>query len=599
MTDSAESFRARCTEAAEHFLQTVVVIDNEAEFDDSREPERPRIAQKARTGLLAATAEDSGIALGESVADPPDGISTPSQMAAVDQPTTAPGPLAKPVFSGGPGGPAVVAATEPIDSAVSHRLDAKTLTDAFGDHSVLCTVYKPRPGEQMVERAAKIASHADIVVVDWYLERGSSAIAKEIIYDILRTDAARKGRLRLIAIYTAESGMAGLAGDLREYLETRDLHFENAADGVLEASGVRIVFLQKAGGGMQRPARSVAEQELPLRLIEEFAELSAGILSMVALQSIAAIREGSHHILSTFHPGLDAAFVLHRCLLRYPADAEAFAVSLISAELASLLDADDVGKYAGIDVKKDWVAANQPRTEGFPIGAEFISVENLYAWLEQGTQAGPIPPQQANKKQHDVLAEALYGSAEKARECCLALARISCLKREAYSHRSIASNKPPMLCLGTILRPLPNERYEYPKRLGSETFLLCTQPACDSVRIKGERSYPFLRLAKTDGRFNVVVKLRDKTNATLLVSGEPHLTEMFAFKSASAQKDFVLAQAVEGCLVFTDVEGNQFEWLADLNDFTAQWAMAQLGARVNTPGLDQFEWLRLKGKAKK
>lgn len=588
MTNSAESFAARCTEAAERFLQTVVVIDNEAEFDDSREPESPRIAQKARTGLLAPTTIGSSVVPGELLADPPDGISVPSETAAVDRPTAAPGPLAKPAVSAGPGGVAVVAATEPIDSAASHRLGAKTLTDAFGDHRVLCTVYKPRPGEQMVERAAKIASHADIVVVDWYLERGSSAIAKEIISDILRTDAARMGRLRLIAIYTAQSGMAGLAGDLREYLETRDLHFEHADDGVLSASGVRIIFLQKAGSGTRRPAGSVAEQELPLRLIEEFAKLSAGILSMVALQSIAAIREGSHHILSTFHPELDAAFVLHRFLLPYPADAESFAVSLISAEMASLLDADDVGRYAGIDVKKDWIAAHQPRTEGFPIGTEFISVEELYARLEQGDMAVP-------KRKYDVLAEVLYGNAETARDFCLELARISCLKREAYSCRSVAPSRPPMLCLGTIMRLLPNEKDEYLRRLGPDTFLLCTQPACDSVRIRGERPYPFQRLTKADDCFNVVVRLRDQTNATLRVKGIPHLTEMFTFRSASAQQDFVLARAADGCFVFTDVEGNRFEWLADLNDFTAQWAMAQLGTRVNTPGLDQFEWLRRKG----
>jgi len=72
---------------------------------------------------------------------------------------------------------------------------------------------------------------------------------------------------------------------------------------------------------------------------------------------------------------------------------------------------------------------------------------------------------------------------------------------------------------------------------------------------------------------------------------------MVTFRSVSAQEDFVLPREADGRFVFTDVEGNQFEWLADLNDFTAQWAMAQIGARVNTPGLDRFEWLRLKGKA--
>jgi hypothetical protein len=386
--------------------------------------------------------------------------------------------------------------------------------------------------------------------------------------------------------------MVGLAEDLRKYLAGLSLPFEDQGGGVLTAPGVRIVFLEKAG--VKRPPGSLAPQELPSRLIQEFARLSNGILPAVALQSIAAIRDWSHHILATFHSDLDAAFVLHRCLLPFPDDAESFAVRLISAELASLLGSNDVGRYAGLDVKKDWVAARQPRPEGFPVGAEFVSVADLHAWLERG-KAGPPLPQQADKKNYEVLAEALYGSAETARDRCLELARISCLKREAYSRRSAASNKPPMLSLGTIVRPLPNERKEYTRALGPEVFLLCIQPACDSVRIGGQRPYPFQRLKRSDSLFNVVLKLGDDTDARLLVTGSPYLTEMFTFRSASAQEDFVLAHADDHRFVFTDVEDHRFEWLADLNDFTAQWAMAQIGTRVNTPGLDQFEWLRRKG----
>jgi hypothetical protein len=592
MAYSAQSFAKRCQDAAEHFLQTVVVIDNEARFDDGYDSETPRIALRARTTVLTADIEGPGVALGESLADTQ--AQTAAQTAEVDGLTLVSETPAKPVLSSGRG---ELTATSPVDAS-SHELNAKALTDAFGDRSVLCTVYKPGPGEQMVERAAKIASHADIVVVDWYLETGSSVMAKRIVADILSKDAQRNGRLRLIVVYTAQPDMAGLAQELREYLAGASLPFDQE-NSVLTAPGVRIVFVQKAGGGTQRPPGSLAAQELPPRLIQEFATLSDGILPMVALQSIATIREWSHHIIATFHSDLDAAFVLHRCLLPSPDDAENFVVSLISAELASLLGSNDVGRYAGIDVKKDWVAARQPKAEGFPVGAEFVSVANLHARLEQGKEAKSPLPQQTNKKNSDILAEALYGSAKKARDRCLEFARISCLKREAYSNRSITPPRPPMLCLGTIVRPLPNASNEYARRLGPEVFLLCTQPACDSVRIKGERPYPFQRLEKAEDSFNIAVMLRDKTNSTLRMRGFPHLIEMFTFRSASAEQDFVLAQAEKDCFVFTDVDGNQFEWLADLNDFTAQWAMAQLGARVNTPGLDPFEWLRLKGERNK
>ena len=596
MIDSAGSFAERCKDAAEQFLQTVVVIDNEAGFDGGFESANPKVAQRARIGLAPADIGGS-VASVEPPTDKQGRFSTTSATGPVDRPAVTSKPPQEAVFSNGPSGMATVAPIDPPDVPVSHRLDAKALTDAFGDRSVLCTVYKPEPGERMVERAAKIASHADIVVVDWYLEPGSSVMAKEIISDILQKDAERNGRLRLIAVYTAQSDMARLAGELRDYLETRELRFDNPGDGILSAPGVRIVFLQKAGGGMLASPGSLNEAELPTRLIGEFAELSAGILSMVALRSIAALREGSHHILSTFHPGLDAAFVLHRCLLPHPEDAESFAVGLIAAELGALLGANDIGRHADLEVMKKWVAAHLPRPEGFPFGTEVVSTENVRAWLELGGEADVGLSKKAVKKTQSHLGEALYGNAEAARNGCLELARISCLKREAHSRRSAAPGRPPMLSLGTIVRPLQNGRGEYPRGLGPDTFLLCIQPACDSVRIRGERPYPFQRLKRADDCFNVVVRLRDQTNATLQVSGFPHLTEMVTFRSVSAQEDFVLPREADGRFVFTDVEGNQFEWLADLNDFTAQWAMAQIGARVNTPGLDRFEWLRLKGKA--
>jgi hypothetical protein len=279
-----------------------------------------------------------------------------------------------------------------------------------------------------------------------------------------------------------------------------------------------------------------------------------------------------------------------------PEDSEAFAVSLISAELASLLEARDVGgTHAGIDAQKDWVAAKQRGGRGFPVGALTISQDDVCLWLEQGPKNIPGEP---GKKNFDVLAEALYGEAKEARERCLELARISGLKREAYGRRSQLPNRPPVLGLGTLLRPLRNEKGELPRDLSEDTFLLCTQPTCDSVRIKGKRSYPFQRIMRNTDSFNTVVRLKDGTDATLLVTWSPFLTEMFTFTGASGQQDYVLATKDVDGYVFTDVHANRFEWLADLKDLTAQWAVSQLGARISSVGIDPFEWLRRKGKAK-
>jgi Response receiver domain len=583
MSHTAESFSARCSQAAERFLQTVVVIDNQAELGDRRGNEEPRTASKARTQLLQPDFESIAMAPREQFRAVPDATSTPVGGGAAVLPVKELQHIVEP--------------TPAAESERGHELNAKELADAFSDRSILCTVYKPVPGEEMVERAAKIASHADVVVVDWHLEPGSSLKAKEIIAEILRADDERNGRLRLIALYTAQPGLPDLAKELHAHLNRPSLILQSADSTELEAPGVRIVFIQKAGRGAERPVGGVAEEDIPKRLVEEFAKLNAGVFPSIALQSIAAIREGSHHLLATFHAGLDAALILHRCFLPCPEDSEAFAMNLISAELASLLAARDVGgTYAGIDAQRDWVAAKWRSGKAFPVGALTISQNDVSLWLDQ--RPTNIPGQGKNKSNYDVLAEALYGDAKVALEQCYEFARISGLKREAYGRRSLLPNRPPVLGLGTILRPIPNEKGELPRDLNQDTFLLCTQPTCDSVRIKGKRSYPFQRVMRNTDLFNTVVKLKDETNATLLIKWSPFLTEMFTFASASAREDFVLATWDAGCYVFGDFDGNRFEWLADLKDLTAQWAVSQIGARISSVGIDPFEWLRRKGNAK-
>jgi hypothetical protein len=82
------------------------------------------------------------------------------------------------------------------------------------------------------------------------------------------------------------------------------------------------------------------------------------------------------------------------------------------------------------------------------------------------------------------------------------------------------------------------------------------------------------------------------------VTWSPFLTEMFTFTSASEQQDYVLATKDVNGYVFGDAHGNRFEWVADLKNVTAQWAVSQLGARISSVGIDVFEWLRRKGKVK-
>ncbi len=552
---AGSGFKGRCRAAAERFLQTVVVIDDEPDY--RIDPEGPESRTAIREASQSHPASFGPATAVDGAAFAPD-RETPERNVML--------------------------------AAPDHRLSVTPLSDRFSDFGILCAVYRPTRGEEMVERAVKIAANADIVVVDWQLEDRSSQKAKEIIRQILLRDDDRKGRLRLIAVYTGQPGVALLAEELREFLNRRDLQPDSSNASVLSEPAVRIVFLQKASDGATRVADGVSESELPERLIDEFSRLNEGLLSTVALEAIAAVREGSHHILATFHSGLDAAFVLHRCVIPHPEDSEVFAVGLVAAEIESLLRAEDLaGQAVGADVVTDWVRHSAPVGGKFSAGAQDLQADEVVKRIVGQADGKPF-----NVKKIEPWATALYGAEPAVRGGLDEMSRLSILKREAYGRRSLPS-LPPVLTLGTIMRRLPDAGATATDPV--EYFLLCTQPACDSVRIEDKQAFPFQRLDVPDERhpnFNIVVRLKDKTDARLRINGKPHRTEMFTFSRASEQRMFVVAKIDGEMYVFEDIDGKRFEWIADLKDLTAQWATNMLGASFNRVGLDRFEWLRIK-----
>jgi hypothetical protein len=170
---------------------------------------------------------------------------------------------------------------EAIAEQPSHQLNAKHLTDAWSERAVICGLYRPERGEDMVARATKAAAHADVVIIDWFLEGASSVRAKEIIVNILKNDLAENGRLRLLAVYTSQSGVSIIAKEILEAAEEAPelknlLRLEGS---VLTGPSVRICVLSKPQAVGMSDVDKVDEGHLPNRLIAEFAYLSIARLS--------------------------------------------------------------------------------------------------------------------------------------------------------------------------------------------------------------------------------------------------------------------------------------------------------------------------------
>jgi len=626
---SPEGFRQFCYDATKQFLQSVVVIDNEAVYERAVEGvpgEKMNIpeVQEPPKGSLAGLA---GGASGKAKAD-----AQPEE-----QPDAAP--------------------TEALiqqytkEEEYTHVLEAKVLIDCFADDGIICSVIRPDEDEnQIVARAVKVASSADIIVVDWILGQGDgespSLRARDIVKGIIESDFKRRGRLRLIAIYTAESNPADVLDQLFDHI--KHLEFSHGCVEKIDKqlsiqnSHLKIVVRNKPSVGESVGTRPIDFKDLPAELLNLFCELNMGLLPTVALRSIAAIREETHHLLAVLHGGLDPALVGHRCLLPDPKNAEEFCDDLIAGELRSVLAMKKIGATYCDDVaNKFWVGSKIQRDTPHKYKSFRLTREQAFSllergqkvhakvmnemridWLKQKLTADPghkdkdgaeINTENAERRIRDEggsaakhfgvpdisersLPQVFEGEDKNGEIINLEFSRLCSLKREAFGLRKPTSGWIPRLTLGTILQKKGNGGEK-------DEFYLCLQPRCDSVRFDKDEivNFPFLKLKNSSGKLNIVLKAFDGSNNAvdkkLSYEAKPRNQVSFEFKSVSGE--VVEALENDGIFIFKSLKNEQenegFLWVADMKDFIAQRIADELSARVGSVGIDEYEWLRRKG----
>lgn len=546
---------------AEGFLQTAIVIDDQAQFGPITMvgPITPVVAPP--TGLLDAAA----------AASPPADT-----------------------------GVRVAVETPPEPPAVS--LDAKTLSEAFLAKKMICGLYRPSAGEDMVAKTIGAAQAADVVVVDWHLVQGSSRQAKDIVLGLLKTDRAEKGRLRLIAIYTSQPGREAIASELlAEINESEELNGSLNQEGpVLRSADTRIVVLNKTRTPDAADREEVPEEALPARLIAEFAHLSRGVLASFALSSVAAVRRGAHHVLALYTSEVDGAFIAHRCEIPNPDDAKTFALDMITSELRNLIEVDDVAEQTlGGPVVAAWIeeklaAGHQFKNDHAEIPADELRkfVAGGAEALKQSKGAQHVPGNPAKKPEQMIkagaLARAFYETADDAKRAVRRLSRLSTFQRENTRTR-LPLEWRPKLTLGTVI-----------KRIGGDgQLLMCVQPRCDSIRLGGGTAFPFQTISLGGTTFNLVIPDLDGQEIEVWVNLKPRDTHMIEF-NPDADLRAVLADrdAETGRFIFKDKSGQGYAWIGDIKAMKAQRWVVELGSRVQAVGMEELEWLRLASEEK-
>lgn len=560
MTDDTCTFEALRHKAAREFAQTMIIIDDEA----SQEAEAPL--------------------------PPPGGsLRLPSRRkrpkATVDTQATH---------------------TE-TERSIPHPLNAKALIDKAMDLGLICSVLRPKENENFRDRVVRAAQVADIVCLDWDIHKDGGKAALKIIGDIIRKDAEQNGRLRLIATYTWDTRNIDIPDKILDAIPKKlkeEHEFKKESLQIESKNGVRIVCLFKAHGTQlsgPMAVNQVSEDQLPERLQTEFAQLSDGLLSNVALATVASIRSSTHHILSKFTGHMDGPFFHHRALIENPADAEEYAVDIVLSELKGAVDKHEVATfYAGpraISARIHEFAGNGTtlalhytrgeESKSFPLKADDavrIITDGLTPALEEKKPHGA--PKDGKFREN--LSTLFSNGQETARSRMHEFAALTGVRAYPGSYPYHSGQLFPRLGLGTIIRD---------KKMN---YLLCLQASCDSLRIEKVGDFLFVPLEIRDAEPEHVVPIPRLRHAHKfehigLSTSKVSYQVVRSIKFSACQKTKTInAKRSRSRFHFRDTDGESYLWVADLKHQRALRTVQRLGQNMGRLGFDEFEPYRQK-----
>jgi hypothetical protein len=493
-----------------------------------------------------------------------------------------------------PGGPGISQLKEPTGSkADSHDLDARELIDAFANAGMVCSILDP--DDAVGVRLTRTAARADLLVIDWWMHGTRGEKACELIADVLKADEdAESRRLRVVAIYTGQDDLVGVANDVEKVLNAAypdDSLHRQSEDLCMTKGPVRIVVLAKETVKLPNASdrdNQVRVYELPGRLGDEFAQLTRGIVSGVGLRALAAVRQETHRILENLGSDLDRGYLGHRIALRRPSDAETHVIEMVTSEIRSVLSALEVGKAANTEVIRAWLKAS------FGSGATF---GDLFSFDKPITEHQAMRMIREGLGQEELREQQRTASGRSKGEMTKILNAATNLFCETEDDADEADGR-------FARRMMFRTNYQKPRRrlhLGtivgrSGSFWMCVQPFCDSEGLEPDAviSFPFLPLEEpVKGRADFVfTDPSDESWKSLALQRDPKDLKLIDFEVGL--DGFVPALKDHGQYFFRAVERRRFRWVAELKPDFAQRVASQLGQQFARVGVDEPEILRRK-----
>lgn len=574
MLGQKECFATDRLEAVKRFAQTMIVVDDEAEFsvDEGREEVSTDLVRPSRTHSRTAPVG-------------PDNTGDASDLEN---------------------------AAEKAGENQTHVLDGKALTDSALSQGLVCSVVRPDQGENVIDGMVRAARRVDIICLDWTIHNDDGETTLALIREVVEMDQQTDGRLRLIAIYTAEHGRKRILERIKNevVLTLERIGIVGARLRVVGGKeiqsniGLKIVYLVKTHSDRVPnwlAADRVAEKDLPVRALNEFAGLCEGLLSSVALGTVAAIKDAAHQIVGSFSAEMDAPFFHHRAMLNNPDEAEDFAIEAVLGGFRSAVRLREVGRrFAGrsaIERRVEEMASGEGsfrlsfrsgakgtiKQFDFPV-ADVVrlicdGVDNCYGTIKANGKPGKEPAKR-------FFTTLFQRNLTRSRRVMKEFAVLTSVGSHPRTHDVRNGEYVPSLGLGSIVVD------------GGGRYWLCIQASCDSVRVIGPQPFLFVPMAaspkegqhvvpreKQDGSVDFVFlsleELAYARGKSIRFAPDKSVEMVIAAKRGKARR-----------LKFKNTSGETFEWIADLRHYRALSVAQNLGQEMGRLGFDEFEPFR-------
>ena len=512
----------------------------------------------------------------------------------------------------------------PVENDNPHQLNAKKLSDKFAEKGLLCTTLRSTDDE--IDTYKNVLKKADIVILDWRLkaEESDGETAKSLIKSIIQdNDGNAQKSLRNIVIYSGENSLREKIESVKGDLEGELGEAKTPDDYSLVYNNLQIKIYAKRA--TQRAPYDISilktEEELVEVIIDDFTNQVAGLVPNMALQSLAELRKNTHKILGVFSKELDEAYLSHRLMLPNSYDAEFFMVNILTSELeALLLNSNEVVTSLAINNIMKWFDENFDEDDYVrllhnefvickdgnkpEVAKDFFSYPNDVQTLKQGNNLLDLLKEKLTDDKDKVkeLVKKLFTENLEKTECKLIkqnekkLKKLHDFSKKIYKlEQSVQETEDKFAILSTL-----TTKYSKPKpymTLGTiikngENYYVCIIPRCDAVRKKqGEHNYPFLKLKEDRDEFSLLVK--DQNYKKFKIMDKPEELIMIKMKKDDADSNTPL-YANELKFIGVDESGSEIEytWVAELKREKAQSILKTFSDKFSRVGYNESEYIR-------